>query len=186
MKKIITLFSLIALFQFDAKSQENFGHTLNIGVGAGYYGYYNHSSALLNINYEFNVAKNFTLAPSVSVYTYRNEYYWNNKNYPQKYYRYTETFIPVGLKGTYYFDDILKANSDWDFYLGATAGFTIINSRWEDGYYGDKNVYADHYYRRNSPVFLGFHIGAEYHVNSRIGLYLDISNSVSTFGIAIH
>ena len=62
MKKIITLFSLIALFQFDAKSQENFGHTLNIGVGAGYYGYYNHSSALLNINYEFNVANSLAKA----------------------------------------------------------------------------------------------------------------------------
>jgi hypothetical protein len=166
-------------------SSEKFGKTLNLGLGiggySGYYGYVGHTMPVLHIDYEFDALKNFTLAPFLSFYSYRNGYYWGNHDNPYKYYYYHETVIPIGVKGTYYFDQLLNANSNWDFYLAGSLGFAIVNSSWESDYYGDRN-----YYHNGSPLFLDLHAGAEYHINNRIGIFLDISTGVSTIGLAIH
>jgi len=178
MKKItlILLFALILtaanLFAQKNNSSERYGHTLNLGVGIGYYGYYHHAGRtlpVLDLNYEFDVARNFTLAPFVSLYSYRED---------EKHYR--ETIIPVGVKGTYYFDQALNAGSDWDFYLGGSLGFAIKTSTWDDGYSGET------YYQDVSPLYLNFHLGTEYHLSNKVGLFLDLSTGVSTIGLAIH
>ena len=186
MKRIIsTVLISIGLCQFASYGQEKYGKTLNLGLGvggyAGYYGYVGRSMPVFNINYEFDVAKNFTLAPSVGFYTYSNNYYWGNHRNYYRNYTYRETVIPVGVKATYYFDDLLKANSNWDFYLAGSLGFAIASSRWENGYEGDRN-----YFHRGNNLFLDIHIGTEYHFNKRIGAFLDISTGVSTIGLAIH
>lgn len=150
---------------------EGHGHTLNLGLGAGgysgYYGYNGNSLAVLNINYEFDVANNFTLAPFASFVTYRQDYY-------------RQTVIPMGGKGTYYFDQLLDANKDWDFYLAGSLGFTVVNTSWDNGYYRDNT------YQTINPLFLDVHIGAEYHLSRKVGLFLDLSSGVSTIGLAFH
>jgi hypothetical protein len=177
--KTITLTLLLALilsgtnlFAQKNYSSEKYGHTLNLGVGIGYYGYYSHAGRtlpVLDLNYEFDVARNFTLAPFVTFYTYRND---------EQHYR--ESIIPIGVKGTYYFDQILDAGSDWDFYLAGSLGFAIRTSTWDSGYSGET------YYQNVSPLFLDLHLGTEYHLSSKVGLFLDLSTGVSTIGLAIH
>jgi hypothetical protein len=161
-------------------SAESFGKTINLGVGvggySGYYGYIGHTLPVLHVDYELGIANNFTLAPFVSFYSYRIRHSWDNK-----YYYYRETVIPIGMKGTYYFDQLLEANADWDFYLAGSLGFAIISTSWDNDYYGDKD-----YYHRGNPLFLDLHIGAEYHLNNRLGLFLDLSTGVSTIGLAFH
>ncbi|MCF8368945.1 MAG: hypothetical protein K9G76_07865 [Bacteroidales bacterium] len=164
----------------DSHSIENYGNTLNLGLGIGYYGYLGHSLPVIHGDFEFDVAKSFTLAPFVSFYSYRNDYYYGNPHDNNRYY-YHETVILLGLKGTYYFDDLLNANPKWDFYLAGSLGFAISNSRWDDGYPGDKD-----YYNSASPLFLNLHIGSEYHFNNKLGAFLDLSTGVSTIGLAIH
>ena len=179
------LLALLILFGFNSMAQEKHGSTLNLGVGiGGNYGYYKlagKSFPVLRLDYEFDVAKNFTLAPFVNFYSYTNSYYWGNKNNPDRYYNYRESAVQLGGKGTYYFDDLLDAGSKWDFYLAGSLGFTIVKSTWDEGYFGDRNVYS-----RSSPLYLDLHIGSEYHFNNRIGMYLDLSTGVNTIGIAIH
>jgi len=169
--------------QTKGTANSKYGNTLNLGVGVGYYGYVGRSIGVFAANYEFDVAKNFTLAPFVHFYSFRRDYYWGNKNYPYRNYYYQETSIPIGVKGTYYFDDILGAGSKWDFYLAGSLGFVIRRTNWENGYYGDKN-----YYSNNGPsnLHIQLHVGTEYHINDKIGLILDLSTGVSTVGIAIH
>lgn len=177
--KRITLTLLLALilsgtnlFAQKNYSSEKYGHTLNLGVGIGYYGYYSHAGRtlpVLDLNYEFDVARNFTLAPFVTFYTYRND---------EQHYR--ESIVPIGVKGTYYFDQILDAGSDWDFYLAGSLGFAIRTSTWDSGYSGET------YYQNVSPLFLDLHLGTEYHLSSKVGLFLDLSTGVSTIGLAIH
>jgi hypothetical protein len=162
-------------------AQEQHGRTLNAGLGFGYYGYRGYTSPALNVNYEFDVAKNFTLAPFISAYGYRHDYYWGNPHYPYRYYRYRETVVPIGVKGTYYFDDILHATDRWDFYLGASLGYSFRKVYWEDGYYGDREVY-----RSSSYLYLDGHIGTEFHATERLGIYLDLSTGMSTLGMAFH
>ncbi len=186
MKKKILLFAVIlSMFSMTGFAQEKYGNTLNLGLGiggySGYYGYVGRSLPVLSLNYEFDVAKDFTLAPFISFYTYSRSYYWGNGSNPDRYYAYRETVIPIGVKGTYYFDDLLDAGSKWDFYLGGSLGFSLVNSHWEDGYLGDRN-----YYRSARPLFLDLHIGTEYRINNNIGAFLDLSSGVSTIGIAIH
>jgi hypothetical protein len=174
----IALLSLFLLIGANLSAQdkvyysENHGGALNLGLGLGgyygYYGYYN-NSAVFHINYEFDVANSFTLAPFLSFSSYRyNNYYYN------------QTIIPIGVKGTYYFDQLLNANSDWDFYLAGSLGFTIVKDTYDNGYYRDNNYHAV------STFFRDLHIGTEYHLNDRLGLFLDLSTGVSTVGLAIH
>lgn len=169
-----------SLIQTQVAAQERYGNTLNLGVGVGgYYGYYRYvgnSLPVLNINYEFDAGRNFTLAPFVNIHSYSRSRKWESKNY---YYR--ETGFSIGAKGTYYFDALVNARPKWDFYVAASVGFMAVISRWDAGYDGDKD-----YYRRHRPLFLDFHLGAEYHVNNRLGIFFEFSTGVSSIGIAIH
>jgi len=181
MKKIITLLLFVTALQFNVRAQEQYGKSLNLGLGIGYYGYVGHALPVFHINYELPVAKNFTLAPFITFYSYSNDYYWGNDKHNFRYYSYRQTVIPIGVKGSYYFDDMLQAGPKWDFYLAASLGFAFVNSSWESDYEGDRNVYHG-----ASSLYLDFHVGTEYHFNSHLGGFLDLSTGVSTIGLSIH
>ena len=174
---LLSLFLLVGSSNLSAQKRifsENYsGLNLGLGLGgySGYYGYYN-NSPVFHINYEFDVANSFTLAPFLSFSSYREGPYGNG-------YYYHETIIPIGVKGTYYFDQILNANPDWDFYLAGSLGYAIRTRTWDNGYVGEK-------ISERSPVFLDLHIGTEYHLSNTVGIFLDLSTGVSTVGIAIH
>jgi hypothetical protein len=179
MKKIIFA-TLILLLPFagilsaQSKGGEAFGNTLNIGVGLGYYGYVGGTMPVLNFNYEFDVVPNFTLAPFVTIFSYRK--YHKNADF---YYR--QTVIPFGAKGTYYFDMLLNAPSRWDFYVAGSAGFALRTTTWDDGYEGNYVVS-----RGTSGLYLDAHLGTEFHASEKLGIYLDLSTGLSTLGLAIH
>lgn len=164
-----------------SNTSEKYGTTLNLGIGLGYYSYARSAMPVLHANLELDVAKNFTLAPFISYYSYQNYNYWGGPNYPYKNYNYRETIIPIGVKASYYFDQLLHANSNWDFYLAGSLGFAIRSITWEDGYYGQKHVANG-----SSPLYIDIHIGTEYHVSNKVGLFLDLSSGVSTLGLGIH
>ena len=154
------------------QSSRGFGNTLNLGLGlSGYLGnsYYNgHSLPVLDINYEFGVSRDVTLAPFVSYYSYTD----NN---------YREIVTPVGLKGTFYLDELLRAGSHWDFYVAGSLGVALTNTTWDDNYDGTRT-----YYQKRSPLYIDLHVGAEYHLSRRLGIFLDFSSGISTVGLALH
>ena len=147
---------------------EKFGSTLNAGFGVGYYGYTTHTVPFFHIDYEFDVIQNFTIAPFIDFYNYTD----NN---------YRQTVMPVGVKGSYYFDPLINAGPNWDFYLACSLGFAIRNTSWQPGYVGLENNTIG-----AAPLYLNFSIGTEYHLNKSLGALLEFSSSVSTIGIAIH
>ena len=157
-------------------SYNDYGHTLNLGLGVGgyygYYGYIGHTLPVFNVNYEFGVAKNFTLAPFVTFYTY-------SYNDPDPYYSYTNYVTPIGVKGTYYLDQLLHAGSHWNFYVAGSLGMAIVSTVWDTDYSGVRSYSHD-------PLYVDFHVGTEYRFNRNIGAFVDLSTGVSTVGIAIH
>ncbi len=168
---IITI--LIAMLSVNLSAQEGIfyerhGGTLNLGVGIGGYDYYYHTSPVFNVNYEFGVARNFTLAPFATIYSYADA-------------NYRETVIPIGVKGTIYLDQLLRAGSNWDFYTAGSLGFSLVTTTWDANYPGDRT-----YYHEAGPLYLDFHLGTEYHLSRNLGIFLDLSTAVSTIGIAIH
>ena len=148
------------------------GNVLNIGLGIGgystYYGYEGHTLPVFNINYEFGVARNFTLAPFVTLYSYSDP-------------NYTTYVTPVGVKGTLYLDQLLHAGRRWNFYVAGSLGLDIVNTTWNSDYYGDRT-----YYHEVDPLYVDLHVGTEYRISRNIGAFLDLSTGVSTIGIAIH
>ncbi len=187
------IFTLLFLLSFTSNKMygqetssggEKFGKTLNLGLGIGYYGYVGHSMPVVHADFEIDVAKNFTIAPFITYYSYQNYSYWgdyNNPKYPYRYYSYRQTVIPIGIKGSYYFDQLLGAGPKWDFYLAGSLGFAIRNTIWENGYNGETRVSHG-----TSSAYFDLHIGTEYHINNHIGLFLDLSSGISTFGLGIH
>jgi hypothetical protein len=180
MKKLyVTSLLFLSLISFNSKAQESYGRTLNIGAGLDYYG---SVGPALMLNYEFDLPGAFTLAPFIGFYTYSNYYYWGDPNYPYRNYSYRETVVPVGLKCAYYFDELLHAGKRWDFYAAASAGLSYHNVTWEDGYYGDRTVVA----HDASPLYLNLHAGARYYLSDKVGIFLDLSTGMSTFGFSFH
>jgi hypothetical protein len=189
MKKIFLIGVLFAsIMSFNASAQtrvtvttqhrngysENHGGTFNLGVGIGYYGYINHSIPVLMANYEFDVARNLTLAPFVGLYAYKDNYIWQGN-----YYAYHETTIPIGLKGAFYLDELVGAGSDWDFYLALSVGANLHSQSWDNGYGGDRTVV-----HKNSALYTTGHIGARYHLSNKVGVFLDLSTGVSSVGLS--
>jgi hypothetical protein len=165
---------------------EKYGNTLNLGAGIDYYGNVGYVVPGVIANYEFDVFRNFTLAPFVGASTFQNHYYWGNPNKPNwdpsyHNYYYNEIVVPVGVKGSYYFDQLLHAGPKWDFYAAASIGFAFRTVIWENDYNGDRSVY-----QHVSPLYMALHAGAEYHLNPKTGLFLDLSTGISTFGLAVH
>jgi hypothetical protein len=180
MKKLLSGIIAILFATTGLNAQEKYGRTLNIGAGLGYYGYY-YTAPALHINYEFDVVKNLTLAPFLTFSTHRGSRYWGPGNNFYKDYYFRETLIPIGVKGSYYFDELFEANEAWDFYFGASLGFAFRTVTWDAGYMGDKESYA-----YASPLFATLHIGTEYHLSEKIGLFLDLATGYTTFGLGIH
>lgn len=140
-----------------ANAQELHGSTLNLGLGIG-----GRTVSVFHINYEFDVAPAVTLAPFVSFYDYTN-------------------FIPIGVKGSFYFDDMFDLTPTWDVYLAGSLGFGIVSDRWNTDYYRDK-----YNFRGPSAIFMDLHVGVEYRFNKQVGMFLDLSSGASTIGIALH
>lgn len=178
MKKLIVTLACISIGCTGAFSQEKFGRTLNLGLGLGYYGAY--SAPALYVNYEFDIFKSATLAPFVAFQTRRTSYngFDRVKGYGNYYYR--ETIIPIGAKFHYYFDELFDAGEKWDFYAAASLGFAVRTTHWEDEF-SDKGAVS-----APSPLYGTLHVGSELHLNQKVGLFLDLSTGMSTFGIAIH
>lgn len=179
MKKIAIILSLVLLTlgtslsaQRNSYNNNEYGHTLNLGLGiggySGYYGYIGHTLPVFNINYEFGVGRNFTLAPFLTLYSYSEP-------------NYSELVTPIGVKGTLYLDQLLHAGPSWDFYVAGSLGISLVTTSWDVNYPGDRS-----YYREVSPLYLDLHLGTEYHISRNIGIFLDLSTGVSTVGIAIH
>jgi hypothetical protein len=191
MKKLLFVaFFFLSISISNVNAQEKFGRTLNLGAGFGYYGYMGGIGPAVNVNYEFDLVKNVTLAPSVGFYTYHNDYYfgdyyYNGNYYGSNNYGYRDIVIPIGAKGTYYFDDLLNLPKQFDLYAAASAGVVFRSRTWDAGYnaayYGKK--YYGHTY---SPIYIDAHAGGEYHLNKGIGFYVDLSTGFSTVGIALH
>ncbi|GAA4469954.1 hypothetical protein GCM10023093_30280 [Nemorincola caseinilytica] len=156
---------------------EHYGHTFNLGLGPGYFGAYLMRSPYFTFNYEIDVLPDFTLAPFIGFSSYRS----NPQTFGGRYYYYRGTIVPIGVKASYYFDDLINMPPRWDLYAAGSLGFTFINKRWEDGYTGVVGEIPG-----INPLFLDIHVGTEYHVSNHTGIFLDLSTGVSVVGVALH
>lgn len=166
-------------------ANDQYGKTFNLGFGNSWYGTYRVPVSMLHLNYEFDVANQFTLAPFISYHIHNRGIYNNYYRYEDRRYRYYETIVPIGVKGTYYLDDAINLDNKFDLYLAGSLGFALVRNRYEYvGYDGRTRVYRNAY-GGTTPLFLDAHLGFEYHINPKIGMFVDLSTTISTIGLSI-
>ncbi len=93
---------------------------------------------LVGASYDIPVAKDVSIAPFAGT----------NLNFD---------WLTIGVKGDYYFDNLIGLYEPWDFYAGANAGYGL----WI-GYGNDSNNFD-----------LGLQVGGRWFWNEKWGLYLE-------------
>lgn len=150
------LFLSISYFGFaqDGKKSAGSGNYAGVGhLNVGFQTYWNYSSSLgFQADYEFNLANDFTVGPSVS---YSG---WDNAGY--KY-----SVWGVGARFRWYADRVLQiTHPKWDVFANGDIGFNIYN-------YPDYDQHKSY-----SPLWIGLGIGGKFHFNEKIGLQLIIGS----------
>lgn len=145
MKKLVKI-ALFCVFTFGATSavsaQESYSGALNLFANIG-----NNSS--IAGNYEFPLAKNFTISPTAAIAL-------------------DFDYIYAGARVDYYFDSLLKLNEPWDIWGGAGLGFTFENDN-ENQTALDLHIGAEYKFNKTWGIILegganGGNIGVGIHL----------------------
>lgn len=136
---------------------EKFGKVLNLGLNLP-----NGKYLLMpTINYEFDIAKNITLAPVVEVYSVRDRLFHSENE--------SGAAFVFAAKGCYYFDQLFHAGPKWDFYAGVSAGFAYESVTDKEDNSTEQSI------KRVNPKA---HVGAQLNIKPNMGLFLDISRRI--------
>lgn len=158
-----------------------YAQTLNISAGAGYYRYVGYSVPVVHANYELPVDQLLTIAPFAAFYRYETDYFWGDETHTPRYYHYSEKVLPLGVKVTGYFDEMLHAGKRWDFYAAGSLGMIIRKTSWAADYEGARKINPG-----TGGMFLDFHLGTEFHCTRMLGIQLDCAAGETTLGLAFH
>ena len=67
------------------------------------------------------------------------------------------SYLTLGVKGSYYFDNLIGLSDPWDFYAGANAGFALATNNKND----------------SNDFDIGLQVGGRWFWNEKWGLYLE-------------
>ena len=84
-------------------------------------------------------------------------------------YKWKHTITGINARGSYHFNELLNAPSDWDFYAGASLGYYIWNTKYDGS--GSSYVYNG---SGSGGLGLSGHVGARYFVKDNLGITLEL------------
>lgn len=158
-KSYLVILSTVLIASANAQNEpaEKFGKVLNLGLNLP-----NGKYLLMpTINYEFDIARNVTLAPVVEGYAVRDNVFGSDNE--------SGAAFVFAAKGCYYFDQLFHAGPKWDFYAGVSAGFAYESITDKEDNTTEKSI------KRVNPKA---HVGAQLNIKSNMGLFLDVSRRV--------
>ena len=171
----------------DLTRDYNDSRILALGISIGHYGYgylgtRNIGLIPLTAYYEMGVSSRITAGPVISYarWDYRLPGAIGGADY-------SWSFLTLGGRGSYHLTRLLNEWFDadidevrWDFYGTLVAGLEFRS-------FNDRNGNVD--YTNQWNLFLGPVVGARYHLNERIGLFLELGRGtlgVVTLGASAH
>ena len=171
MKKILILLFLVASF-FTVKAQSDMLN-VGVGIGNGSFGIYSGSRGLrgynsritlptIGLSYEHWIRDAITLGGYVSF----NRTVYRNRDF--NYYKNSYNNMWFGVRGAYYFDDLIGMSTDFDLYAGAALGFVYSTNR-------QISQFDDPVLRSNGLYGVaGLFIGGRYHIAESVSLYSEL------------
>jgi outer membrane immunogenic protein len=134
----ITIFCLTTIVAFAQSPIGQGGKQLNFGVsGNSYY-------VPVYVSFDFGVHPDITIGPQAGLDLGFN-------------------YLNLGFRGDYHFNTLMGIPSDWDFYAGATSGFSIQLRN------NSVNV--------NSGFLIGLQVGGRWYWNDQWGLNVEFGGS---------
>jgi outer membrane immunogenic protein len=159
MKKRIFIWVFILSAFYSASSYAQFepyadkAKMLSVGIGISGWG------IPLYARYEHPVADNITIGGTVSFQT-KSETYTG--------YKWKHTIVGLNGRGSYHFNELLKAPDQWDFYAGASLGYFFWNTDYEGS---GTDIYSG---SGTGGFSVGAHIGSRYFVSDKIAINLEL------------
>lgn len=137
---------------------------LNAGIGLGYY--YAGGVPIL-VSGEFAVNDVISVGPYLGYTSY---------NYRWAFGRWKYTFVDVGVRGSYHFNDVFEITNDQlDVYGGLFLGY-IISSYSGDDFGVTNNPYG-------GAFRLGLHIGTRYYFTEKVAGYAEVGYGIAPLSL---
>lgn len=172
MKKILTILCAVVLV-FSATLASAQGRydkgdvLLNAGIGLGYY---YAGGVPLQVSAEWAVNDVISVGPYFGYTSYN--YNWGFGD------RWRYTFIDIGVRGSYHFNEIFEINNEKvDVYGGAFLGF-LISSFSGETFTGYNDPYS-------GGLRLGIHAGARYFFSERVAGYGELGYGIAPLSLGL-
>lgn len=138
---------------------------LNAGIGLGYY---YAGGVPLQVSAEWAVNDLISVGPYFGYTSY--SYNWGFDR------RRRFSFIDIGVRGSYHFNDIFEiTNEQVDVYGGVFLGYSVSSSSGDD-FFGVSNPYP-------SRVVGGIHIGARYYFTEKVAGFAELGYGLAPLAI---
>lgn len=152
-------YSLSSYAQFNPYAEN--AKMLSVGVGASSWG------IPLFVRYEHPVADNITIGGTVS---------FQSKTETYTGYKWQHSIVGLNGRGSYHFNELLKAPDEWDFYAGASLGYFFWNTKYEGS---GSTIYAG---SGTGGFSIGAHVGGRYFVSDKIAINLEFGGGTVLAG----
>ncbi|WP_017258156.1 hypothetical protein [Pedobacter arcticus] len=165
MKKQLKISLVLLFFAFNVQAQNGgFNKTdnlLNIGIGIN--SFYD-SGVPFGVSFEKGIHENISVGANFDYLATD----FSSSGTDLKF-----TAIYLALRGSYYFNNLLKISSQKiDLYGGPSVGYRIFS--WKDDFSGSLSS------KYGSGLFIGVHIGGKYYFTDKIGGFLELGDIGST------
>jgi hypothetical protein len=127
-----------------------------LSVGVGFSGW----GIPVFARYEHPVADNITVGGTVS---------FQSKGETYASYKWKHTITGLNARGSYHFNELLNAPDEWDFYAGASLGYFIWNTK-----YDESGTIYDYTGSGSGGFGIGGHAGARYFVKENLAVTLEL------------
>lgn len=170
MKKVFLMFFVAAFMSLASEKAfaqyEKGDKLLNVGIGLNsYYG----GGIPIGVAFEYGVTDAISVGAQID---------FSRWSYNFGGYKWSYTFVPVALRGSYHFGQLLNLNTDkLDLYGGAALGYYISSYSDNTGYSG---IYDNSY--GNKGLF-GLFAGGRYYFKENIAGFAELGYGVSTLKV---
>jgi hypothetical protein len=172
MKNTILMLFVASILSFTSEKAfaqfEKGDKLLNLGIGLNsYYG----GGVPIGAAFEYGITDEISIGAQID---------FSRWSYGYGGYKWSYTFVPVAVRGSYHFGKLINLPTDkLDLYGGAALGYYISKYKDNTGYTG----YYDNVY--GNKALFGIYAGGRYYFKDNIAGFAEVGYGVSTLKVGV-